>query len=71
MKELGTCPECGESELTIDSASPAKQSWIECGLCDFRYQKPMTEEALMKHWKTKTHNVEVRGGPGPLPARPA
>ena len=60
---LGNCPECGEPELTIDSASPAKQSWIECSLCDFRYQKPMTEDALLKHWKKKqaTHNALAQG----------
>lgn len=45
------CPKCGcADELTVDSSAIAEASWIECGMCDFRFQRACDEETLKEKW---------------------
>lgn len=45
------CPKCGcPDELNIDSSSAAEASWIDCGNCDFKFQKACDEETLEERW---------------------
>lgn len=44
------CPKCGCPDVSLDSSSIAEASWIECDLCDFRYQQRCCEESLAKRW---------------------
>ena len=44
------CPECGCPDVSIDSSSAAEASWIECDMCDFRFQRKCDEETLVERW---------------------
>jgi hypothetical protein len=45
------CPKCGcPDELSLDSSSIANASWIECGNCEYRFQKECDEETLEERW---------------------
>ena len=45
------CPKCGcPSELSLDSGSAAEASWIDCGNCEYRFQKSCDEETLEERW---------------------
>lgn len=48
---MKACPKCGNpDELELDSSDIANTSWIECGWCEFRFQKKCCEETLEKRW---------------------
>jgi DNA-directed RNA polymerase subunit RPC12/RpoP len=43
--------ECGcPSELALDSSSYARQSWIDCHDCGYRFQGSFPEETLVNKW---------------------
>jgi hypothetical protein len=52
-------PHCGDPDwLTLDSNSAAEASWIECGLCDYRFQRRCDEETLTERWNKLKRAVQ-------------
>lgn len=50
-EEMKPCPGCGAPDwLTLDSSCDAEASWIQCGLCDYKFQKRCDEETLVERW---------------------
>jgi len=53
--KLKPCPECGCEDITIDSSSSARQSWVECSECDYKLQAavPVQDRITAAHWKAQ------------------
>lgn len=48
--EMKPCPACGCPDVFLDSSRAAEASWIECDMCDFRFQRKCDEETLVERW---------------------
>jgi len=60
--KLEPCPECGCDFITVDSSSAARQSWAECGECDYKITAAVPEETIIERWNKLPRQAAQEGG---------